>query len=74
MNLHEYQSKQLFAQYAIPIPQGEVAGSAELGSAILKRLKRRPGVTKSAKKPVKAVGRRSAGRRSAARPAARRAK
>src|SRR6266404_4410787 len=27
MNLHEYQSKQLFAQYAIPVPKGEVAGS-----------------------------------------------
>jgi succinyl-CoA synthetase beta subunit len=29
MNLHEYQSKQLFAQYAIPVPKGEVAGSPE---------------------------------------------
>ena len=29
MNLHEYQSKQLFAQYAIPIPKGELAGSLE---------------------------------------------
>jgi succinyl-CoA synthetase beta subunit len=27
MNLHEYQSNQLFAQYAIPVPKGEVAGS-----------------------------------------------
>jgi succinyl-CoA synthetase beta subunit len=27
MNLHEYQSKQRVAQYAIPIPKGEVAGS-----------------------------------------------
>src|SRR5258708_16003613 len=26
MNWHEYQSKQLFAQYAIPIPKGQVAG------------------------------------------------
>ena len=27
MNLHEYQSKALFAQYAIPVPKGEVADS-----------------------------------------------
>jgi succinyl-CoA synthetase beta subunit len=27
MNLHEYQSKELFAEYAIPVPQGRVAGS-----------------------------------------------
>jgi succinyl-CoA synthetase beta subunit len=31
MNLHEYQSKQIFAEYAIPIPQGEVAGSTRGG-------------------------------------------
>src|ERR1700743_3020612 len=29
MNLHEYQSKQLFAQYAIPVPKGQVANSAD---------------------------------------------
>src|ERR1700720_27589 len=29
MNLHEYQSKQLFAQYAIPVPKGRVASSPE---------------------------------------------
>ena len=29
MNLHEYQSKQLFAQYAIPVPKGEVASSPD---------------------------------------------
>jgi len=28
MNLHEYQSKQLFAQYAIPVPKGKIAASA----------------------------------------------
>ncbi|MER2600407.1 MAG: ADP-forming succinate--CoA ligase subunit beta [Caldilineales bacterium] len=27
MNLHEYQSKRVFAQYGIPIPRGEVANS-----------------------------------------------
>ena len=29
MNLHEYQSKQLFAEYGIPVPQGRVAHSAD---------------------------------------------
>jgi succinyl-CoA synthetase beta subunit len=29
MNLHEYQAKQLFASYGLPIPQGEVAYSVE---------------------------------------------
>jgi succinyl-CoA synthetase beta subunit len=29
MNLHEYQSKELFLQYAIPIPKGQVAESAD---------------------------------------------
>src|ERR1700756_4785356 len=35
MNLHEYQSKRLFADYAIPIPQGEAADSpaAAVGAA-----------------------------------------
>ena len=38
MNLHEYQSKQLFAQYAIPVPKGEVAGSAEEAVAAARKL------------------------------------
>jgi succinyl-CoA synthetase beta subunit len=38
VNLHEYQSKQLFAQYAIPIPKGEVADSAEKALAAAKAL------------------------------------
>lgn len=29
MNLHEYQAKQLFARYNLPVPQGEVAYNAE---------------------------------------------
>jgi succinyl-CoA synthetase beta subunit len=33
MNLHEYQSKELFAQYAIPIPKGQVADSADAAVA-----------------------------------------
>ena len=29
MNLHEYQSKQLFARYGIPVPTGHVAASPD---------------------------------------------
>jgi len=29
MNLHEYQSKQLFARYGIPVPAGQVAATPE---------------------------------------------
>ncbi|MGA7966350.1 MAG: ADP-forming succinate--CoA ligase subunit beta [Gammaproteobacteria bacterium] len=29
MNLHEYQAKQLFAEFGVPVPQGRVAASAE---------------------------------------------
>jgi len=29
LNLHEYQSKRIFGQHGIPVPSGEVAGSAE---------------------------------------------
>ncbi|MCC5860107.1 MAG: ADP-forming succinate--CoA ligase subunit beta [Ectothiorhodospiraceae bacterium] len=38
MNLHEYQSKQLFSEYQIPIPEGEVAASADGAVAAAKRL------------------------------------
>ena len=38
MNLHEYQSKQLFAEYAIPVPKGEVAGSPEEAVAAAQKL------------------------------------
>lgn len=43
MNLHEYQSKQLFAQYAIPVPQGEVAASPEEAVAAAQKLGARCG-------------------------------
>jgi succinyl-CoA synthetase beta subunit len=33
MNLHEYQSKELFAQYAIPVPKGQVADSPQAAVA-----------------------------------------
>jgi succinyl-CoA synthetase beta subunit len=39
MNLHEYQSKQLFAQYGIPVPRGEVANSPEEAVAAAAALK-----------------------------------
>jgi succinyl-CoA synthetase beta subunit len=38
MNLHEYQSKELFARYAIPIPRGKVADSPEAAVAAAKEL------------------------------------
>src|SRR5580692_9510591 len=38
MNLHEYQSKALFAQYAIPVPKGQVADSPEAAEAAAKGL------------------------------------
>ena len=38
MNLHEYQSKQLFAQYAIPVPKGQVADTPEAAVAAAKAL------------------------------------
>ncbi len=38
MKVHEYQAKQLFVRYGIPIPQGEVASSPEQAKAIAQRL------------------------------------
>jgi succinyl-CoA synthetase beta subunit len=38
MNLHEYQSKRLFAEYGIPVPRGEVADSPEAAVAAAERL------------------------------------
>ena len=38
MKLHEYQSKQLFARYRIPIPQGEVASTPEEAKTIAAKL------------------------------------
>lgn len=38
MRLHEYQSKQFFAKYGIPIPKGDVATTPEDASAITKDL------------------------------------
>jgi succinyl-CoA synthetase beta subunit len=33
MNLHEFQAKQLFAEYAIPVPKGRIAASADEAAA-----------------------------------------
>jgi succinyl-CoA synthetase beta subunit len=38
MNLHEYQSKELFAEYGIPIPAGQVADSPDEAVAAAKTL------------------------------------
>jgi succinyl-CoA synthetase beta subunit len=38
MNLHEYQSKQLFAKYAIPVPKGQVASSPDEAAAAARQL------------------------------------
>ena len=38
MKLHEYQSKRLLAAHGVPIPQGEVAETAEAARAIAERL------------------------------------
>ncbi|MDR2214461.1 MAG: ADP-forming succinate--CoA ligase subunit beta [Nevskiaceae bacterium] len=38
MNLHEYQSKNIFAHYGIPVPAGEVADSADAAVVVAQRL------------------------------------
>ena len=38
MNFHEYQAKELFAQYNIPVPNGLVARTAEEAVAAAKEL------------------------------------
>jgi succinyl-CoA synthetase beta subunit len=41
VKLHEYQSKRIFAQYGVPIPQGDVATTPEQARQIAARLRRR---------------------------------
>ncbi len=38
MNLHEYQSKEIFTRYGIPVPQGQLAASPEQARAAAKQL------------------------------------
>src|ERR1700684_2001633 len=58
MNLHEYQSKELFAQYAIPIPKGQVADSEDAAEAAAKT---RGGSLWGVKAQIHAGGRGKAG-------------
>jgi succinyl-CoA synthetase beta subunit len=38
MKLHEYQSKQIFAKYGVPIPKGRVAATADGAKQIAQEL------------------------------------
>jgi len=38
VKLHEYQSKRIFAQYGVPIPEGDVAATPEEARAVAERL------------------------------------
>src|ERR1700747_1001528 len=38
MNLHEYQAKEIFARYGIPVPQGALASSPEGARAAAKQI------------------------------------
>ena len=38
MNLHEYQAKQLFSRYGIPVPRGEVASNPEEAASAARKL------------------------------------
>ncbi|WP_372695824.1 ATP-grasp domain-containing protein, partial [Immundisolibacter sp.] len=58
MNLHEYQAKQLFADYGIAVPQGEVADSPKAAQAAAGRI---PGSRWVVKAQVHAGGRGKAG-------------
>ncbi len=58
MNLHEYQAKQVFAQFAMPVPNNEVVDAVEQVSAALKKLSGNRWVVKA---QVHAGGRGKAG-------------
>lgn len=58
MNLHEYQAKQLFASYGLPVPTGQVAYSVDDAVQIAKQLSDTPWVVKA---QVHAGGRGKAG-------------
>ena len=57
MNIHEYQAKELFRKYGIPIPPGEVASTPEEAEAIARKY----GSTVVVKAQVHAGGRGKAG-------------
>lgn len=58
MNLHEYQSQELLAQFGIPVPEGELASSVEEALAIYARMDSKQVVVKA---QVHAGGRGHAG-------------
>ena len=58
MNLHEYQAKQLLAQYGLPVSMGEVASSVEDAVHIVDKMKTPRWVVKA---QVHAGGRGKAG-------------
>ena len=57
MNIHEYQAKEIFRKYGVPIPPGEVASTAEEAEAIARKF----GTTVVVKAQVHAGGRGKAG-------------
>ncbi len=57
MNIHEYQAKEIFRKYGIPIPPGEVASTPEEAAAIARKF----GTTVVVKAQVHAGGRGKAG-------------
>jgi succinyl-CoA synthetase beta subunit len=57
VNIHEYQAKEIFRKYGIPIPPGEVASTAEEAEAIARKF----GTTVVVKAQVHAGGRGKAG-------------
>ena len=57
MNIHEYQAKEIFRKYGIPIPPGEVASTPEEAEAIARKY----GTTVVVKAQVHAGGRGKAG-------------
>ncbi|HEY8832861.1 MAG TPA: ADP-forming succinate--CoA ligase subunit beta [Gemmatimonadaceae bacterium] len=57
MNIHEYQAKEIFRKYGIPIPPGEVAATPEEAEAIARKF----GTTVVIKAQVHAGGRGKAG-------------
>jgi succinyl-CoA synthetase beta subunit len=57
VNIHEYQAKEIFRKYGIPIPPGEVASTAEEAGAIARKF----GTTVVVKAQVHAGGRGKAG-------------
>ena len=57
MNIHEYQAKEIFRKYGIPIPPGEVASTPEQAEAIARKF----GTTVVVKAQIHAGGRGKAG-------------